>query len=217
MITPHDPDDDGAPADPDIAALLEEIPRLYRARAFADALSDMHLLQRLGEPLDVADRALARRYLDGLGFPDAEPALVESWEDAAAAAASLDLNAEGWEAEEQLRASVLEDVLGRLDEAALATGLALVAEKAGEAARSAVEEAAAMWDLEDEHLLNAIAGAFAQSAHLAALALLAADDEAAAAAAGEPTLLDHPFMAKLRLFARGRWPLGLAGRTLNIF
>jgi hypothetical protein len=87
----------------------------------------------------------------------------------------------------------------------------------GEAAREAIEEAAAMWDLEDDQLLRAIAGAAAQAAHLAALALLAADDEAAAKAAGEPTLLDHPFMAKFRLFARGRWPLGLAGRTLNIF
>jgi hypothetical protein len=201
---------------PDIPALLEEIPRLYRARKFADALKHTHFLQRLGEPLDRGDLALARRYLDGLGFPDAEPAQVESWEDAAGAAETLDLNAEGWEAEEQLRASVTEGALAVLDEAALSAGLALVAEKAGEAAKEAVAEAAALWDLEDTELLNAIAGAAAQAAHLAALALMAADDEDVADP-DEVDLLDHPFMAKFRLFARGRWPVGLAGRTLNIF
>jgi hypothetical protein len=201
---------------PDIPALLEEIPRLYRARAFADALKHTRLLQRLGEPLDKGDLALARRYLDSLGFPDAEAAPIESWEDAAEAAASHDLNAEGWEAEEQLRASATEAALAKLDEAALAAGLALVAEKAGEAAKEAVSEAAAMWDLEDTELLNAIAGAAVQAAHLAALALLAADDDDVASP-DEVDLLDHPFMAKFRLFARGRWPVGLAGRTLNIF
>jgi hypothetical protein len=215
MSSSNGPDDDASDI-PDMADLLEQIPRLYRARAFADALKDTHFLQRLGEPLDRGDLTLARSYLEGLGFPDADPAQVESWDDAALAAESLDLNAEGWEVEEQLRASVTEAALDRLDEAALSAGLTLVADKAGEAARAAVVEAAALWDLEDDQLLNAIAGAAVQAAHLAALALLAADDEDLLAP-GEPTLLDHPFMAKFRLFARGRWPIGLAGRTLNVF
>jgi hypothetical protein len=212
VSAPSTPEDDI----PDVAALLEQIPRLYRARAFADALHETRFLQRLGEPLDVRDRALARDYLDGLGFPDAEPAPIESWEDAAEAAASLDHNAEGWEAEEQLRAGATEAALARLDEEALAAGLALVAEKAGDAARAAVAEASALWDVEDHELLTALAGAIAQAAHQAALALLAAEDETLAES-DEPTLLDHPFMAKFRLFARGRWPVGLAGRTLNVF
>jgi hypothetical protein len=215
MNPPPEPDD-LPPDDLDMAALLEEIPRLYRARAFAEALKDVHFLQRLGEPLDARDDALARAYLDGLGFPDADPAVIESWSDAAEAAASLDVNAEGWEAEEQLRAAAGEAASGRLDEAGLAAALTLVAEKAGEAARAAVVEAAALWDVEDQELLNALAGAIVQAAHLAALALLAADDEDVAAA-DDVALLDHPFMTKFRLFARGRWPVGLAGRTLNVF
>lgn len=209
-------DDSDLAEHPDIPALLEEIPRLYRARKFADLLQHTHFLQRLGEPLDRGDLALARRYLEGLGFPDAEPALIESWDDAAGAAETLDHNAEGWEAEELLRASATEAALARLDEAALGAGLALVAEKAGDAAKAAVEEAAALWDLEDAGLLNAIAGAAVQAAHLAALALMAADDEDMASP-DDPDLLDHPFMAKFRLFARGRWPLGVAGRTFNVF
>jgi hypothetical protein len=212
-VSESDGTDDTAP---DAAALLAEIPLLYRARAFADALHGTHFLQRLGEPLDARDRALAQAYLDGLGFPDAEAAQVESWEDAAQAAATLDMNAPGWEAEEQLRASATEAALATLSEEALAAGLALVAEKAGDAARAAVAEASALWDVEDHELLTALAGAIAQAANQAALALMAADDEALAES-DEPTLLDHPFMAKFRLFARGRWPLGLAGQTLNVF
>jgi hypothetical protein len=200
----------------DEAALLAEIPLLYRARAFADALQETRFLQRLGEPLDARDRALARNYLDGLGFPDAEAAVVETWDDAAEAAATFDLNAPGWEAEEQLRAAVTDTALARLSEEALAAGLTLIAEKAGDAARAAVAEASALWDVEDHELLTALAGAIAQTAHQAALALLAADEDALAEA-DEPTLLDHPFMAKFRLFARGRWPVGLAGQTLNVF
>lgn len=217
---PHDHDDsDGSgEEDPDFAALLEEIPLLYRVRAFADALGDARFLERLGEPLDGRDRALCAAYLEGLGFPDAEAALVESWEDAADAAESLDMNAEGWEAEEQLRVAAADAALARLDEAGLQAGLTLVADKAGAAAKAAVEEAAAMWDLEDEALLNAAAGAAVQAAHAAALALLAADDEDAEGALEDgDVLLDHPFVAKFRLFARGRWPIGLAGRTLNVF
>jgi hypothetical protein len=213
-----DSDDDGDEDAPDLAALLEEIPLLYRARAFADALSGARFLERLGEPLDMRDRLLCQGYLEGLGFPDADAALVESWEDAADAAESLDLNAEGWEAEEQLRAAVSTAVLERLDEAGVQAALALVSDKAGEAAKAAVEEAAAMADIEDEALLNAAAGAAVQAAHLAVLALLAADEEDAEdAMADGDVLLDHPFVAKFRLFARGRWPIGLAGRTLNVF
>jgi len=211
-----DPSNTTPPSDPppDMAALLEEIPRLYRARAFANALSEAHLLQRLGENLDDRDLSLARGYLEGLGFPDAEPALILNWQDAADAAESLDLNSEGWEAEEMLRASVTQDALERLDEEALTIGLGFVGEKAGEAARDAVAEAEAMWDISDPALLNAAAGAAVQAAHLAALALLASDDDIDE---GDHALLDHPFMAKFRLFARGRWPIGLAGRTLNVF
>ena len=212
MSDPFEPDDESAPHI-DIAALLEEIPLLYRARAFADAMNGARFLQRLGEPLDGVDRILAQSYLDGLGFPDARPAILESWEDATAAAESLDLNTEGWEVEEALRASVTQAALDRLDEGALHAALTIVADKAGEAARDAIDEAAAIWDLTDAAFLNAAAGAAVQSAHLATLALLASDEE-------DPEsdeLLDHPFMAKFRLFARGRWPVGLAGRTLNVF
>ncbi|MCA8930715.1 MAG: hypothetical protein KDC18_21875, partial [Alphaproteobacteria bacterium] len=62
--------------------------------------------------------------------------------------------------------------------------------------------------MRDESLQNAAAGMLVQAANGAALVILACDDEDE----DDP----HPFLARWRLFARGRWPVGLAGTTYNI-
>jgi hypothetical protein len=199
----NDPDSENV----DVPRLLEEIPLLYKARAFAEGLNANAWFSRLGEPLDERETALARLYLDGLGFPDADPALVSNWEDAAGAAETLDRDPIGWEAEEMLRTGLVSRVLERLDEEAANTALAYVAQKTGDTAKDAVEEAAAIDDVVDMDIIHAAAGALAQAANGAALVVLAeAEDD-------NPP---HPFLARWRLFARGRWPVGLAGSTYNI-
>lgn len=199
----NDPDSENV----DLPRLLEEIPLLYKARAFAEGLDANAWFARLGEPLDEREAALARLYLDGLGFPDAEPALVSNWEDAATAAETLDRDPIGWEAEEMLRAGLVSRVLDRLNEEAANTALSYVAQKTGDSAKEAVEEAAALDDVVDMEIIHAAAGALAQAANGAALVVLAeAEDD-------NPP---HPFLARWRLFARGRWPVGLAGSTYNI-
>jgi hypothetical protein len=193
--------------DADIPRLLEEIPLLYKAKAFAESLNANAWFSRLGEPLDAREQYLARVYLDGLGFPEAEPALLGDWDEAADAAEVLDSDPIGWEAEEMLRTGLVSRALERLDEQAVGTLLTLVAEKTGDNARDAIEDAAAMADVEDMSLVHAAAGALAQAANGAALVIMAeAEDD-------EPP---HPFLARWRLFARGRWPVGLAGATYNI-
>lgn len=193
--------------EPDYPRLLEEIPLLYRVRAFADSLNANTWFSRLGEPLDEREQHLARIYLDGLGFPEAEPAVLTSWDEAAGAAETLDRDPVAWEAEEMLRTSLAAQALERLDEQAVATALAMVAQKTGDTARDAVEDAAAIADVEDMDLVHAAAGALAQAANGAALVVMAeAEDD------DDP----HPFLARWRLFARGRWPVGLAGSTFNI-
>lgn len=193
--------------EPDFPRLLEEIPLLYRVRAFADSLNANTWFSRLGEPLDDREIYLARLYLDGLGFPEAEPALLGNWEDAAAAAETLDRDPIGWEAEEMLRTGLVSSALERLDEQAVTTALAMVAQRTGDTARDSVEDAAAVSDVTDLDLVHAAAGALAQAANGAALVIMAeAENEE------EP----HPFLARWRLFARGRWPVGLAGASYNI-
>tara|TARA_R110001606_G_scaffold249634_1_gene397496 strand:+ start:2327 stop:2935 length:609 start_codon:yes stop_codon:yes gene_type:complete len=198
----HDDSDDV-----DFTRLLEEIPLLYKARAFAESLNANTWFSRLGEPLDPRDRTLARAYLDGLGFPEAEPALLSDWSEAATAAESLDRDPVGWEAEEMLRAGLITRVLERLDEEAVNVALSQVGSKTHDSSRDAVEEAASIDDIEDMELVHAAAGALAQAANGAALVIMAeAEDD-------EPP---HPFLARWRLFARGRWPVGLAGASYNI-
>lgn len=203
-MSPSEPSDS---SDDVIARLLEEIPLLYKARAFAESIADPAFFSRLGERLDSRERSLARAYLDGLGFPDAEPAPLGSWEEAVGAAEALDTDPLAWEAEEMLRAGLVERALERLDPQALEAALTLVASAIGELAREAAEAAAAMDDMYDETVVNAAAGGLIQAAHGAVLVLLAeAEDET-------PT---HPFLARWRLYVRGRWPVGVAGSTYNI-
>jgi hypothetical protein len=191
-------------SDDDLDALEEEIPLLKGVRAFAEEATRMSWFQAAGEPLDRETRNIARAYLDGLGFPDVDVARVGDWSDAADAAASLGYDTAQWEAEESLRAGLASEALERISEDALSIALTHVSALLGERVGAAVREAAAEMGIDDEELMNAAAGAAVQAAHGVALTLIAEADE------------DHPFRAKFALFARGHWPIGIAGLTFNI-
>lgn len=216
--TPDASDPAGEPVNAEtLNALEREIPILRRARAFAASLADARYFARLGEPLSPAEHALAQAYADALGFPDAEPAALLDWDDAAEAAVVLDADPAAWEQEELARAALTEAALTRLTEEALAAAGALVADHAGAAAQAAAEDVAAMSDLADDALLTAAVGWAVQAANGAVLAVLAApgDDETSEE---DPEGEDgpHAFILRHRLFVRGRWPIGLAGLSYNI-
>ncbi len=219
-------DDDDAP--PDLAALLDEIPRLARVSQFARSLNELRLFARVTEPLNAGELALARRYVSDLGFPDVEPAQLLSWSEAADAALSLDHDAAAWDAEELLRAGLTADARDLVDEEALTTVTTFVAERMAAVAQAGIDEILSLYDIDDEGILQAAMGGAIQAAHAAALALLIADDETPSAtdedAGGQgagaqvagPETVDHPAILRFRLFARGRWPIGVAGLTFNI-
>ncbi|GAB4523533.1 MAG: hypothetical protein Kow00133_11520 [Amphiplicatus sp.] len=194
----------------ELLRLERELPALTRLRRFAEGLADIPWFANLGEPLTPGARAAAAAYLDGLGFPDAEIAVVIDWEDAAAAAESLDWNSPAWEAEELLRADLTARALDLLSEEALTLALAVVGEKVSGPAREAMEQASFIWDVEDEASRQLAVGAAVQGAHQAALTLVAANDAAFDAEA-------HPFAAKFQLFEFGRWPVGVTGSSFNLF
>lgn len=214
-----DADNDWHPDAENLLALEAEIPVLSAVRAFAEQAKRARWFTNLGEPHNGRVKLVARHFLDGLGYPQADAIPVMSWDDALDAAASLDLNTEGWEAEEQLRAGLVEQALAGISEQGMGVMLAHLSAELAPVLTELAEEAAYLADEPPEGLLDLMVGAGQQAANGAAWALAAAAVEAAQnddLALGSEAL-DHPLMLKYRLFEEGHWPLGLAGRTLNLF
>jgi hypothetical protein len=192
-------------SDADLEALEAEIPLLAGVRIFAEKAVPLPWFSKVGRPLEREVKALARSYLDGLGFPDAGIARIRDWAEAADAATSLDIDTLQWETEESMRAGLAADALELISEEGLSIALTHVSALLGERVGMAVRDAASFWEVEDEALMNAAAGAAIQAAHGAALAVIAGCSH------------DHPFRRKFALFAHGRWPVGIAGLSFNLF
>jgi hypothetical protein len=171
---------------------------LGRVETLAASIPATPWFGRVGESLTDADRDTLAGYVKALGL-DAGPVMpVATWKDAARISADPDWDRRWWQAEarEQRRLQAwVEESLG--PEVAL-KALTRVAEAALDPTRAAAEAAS------DEALTRVAAGAAAQACHLAALALAAGKTE-------------HGFLAKHRLFAAGRWPLGRIGEQWYLF
>lgn len=185
--------------------IFEMAPALAVVKPLCDLASEMRWFSTVSEPLDSETRDMAERYCEGLGFPGTTPALLGDWEDAAAAAESGDYNSPAWEAEEQMRAYLSEEVLQQVDIDTLEMVMTHIAATVSEAATLGAEEAANFLRIDDMAFVQAATGAAVQAVHLAALVLMVGLDE------------DHPFSLRFHLFERGRWPIGIMGQSFNIF
>lgn len=184
---------------------LDDYPDLVAAARLDKRVQNIHWFSGLGDALTQEDRRIARAYLDELGFPHADEALITHWEDAATSAETNDLNSPGWEAEEQMRSALLDQAYYQVDEADLEIALQAVPNSAAIHAREGAEEAAAHLGIDDEELINAMVGSAMRATYMATLVLLAGLDET------------HPAAHRFHLFERGRWPLDIVGSTFNIF
>ncbi len=189
----------------EIDDIFEELPTLKSVAPFLALASNVHWFRTLGEDVDSRTVDIARAYADSLGFPDAEPAFLADWEEAADAAENTEINSPAWEAEEQLRASLTDDMLGVLDEQTLEMVMTHVAQTVSEAIETAAGEAAQELRIFDEEFVRATSGAAAQATYQAALAAMTGAEE------------DHPFVLRFQLFERGRWPIGIIGNSFLIF
>jgi hypothetical protein len=211
-LNPFDDQEDEAPLDPELFGELErEIPLLFGVRKLAYGLSAFSWFAHLGEEPTGAVRSASAGYLDRLGFPEADLAILPTPEDAAAAAETQDWASPAWEAEELVRAEVIGRALEVVSEEALEIAIKLVGAKAGESAKLAMEEEGAIWDIEDEAVKTLAVGAAVQAATSAALTLLAAEADP------EIELSDHLFTYKLKLFELGRWPVSVVGQSFSLF
>ena len=185
--------------DEEIEHVVQSLTRLRHV------IEQAHWFRRLGQPLGGEEQSLAQDYVEQLGFPGTWIAAVPDWEHAAIAAENPEINSEGWEAEEQLRAHLTSEAMMILGEQALADALEAITASAQPTIVAAVEAAANMWGVEDDAILEACAGAALQACYNAALVIAAEEEE------------NHPCALKFALFEAGHWPIGIAGQSFNIF
>ncbi len=157
-----------------------------------------------GEPLSAGDRVEASAYLAALGVGDFPIIGVAAWSEAARITQRTDLSRAWWEAEERARTSLQSAAAASLGDIPLIDALSLVT-GAAEALHGMAALAATRAGAADPALTRVAAGAAAQACHQRALAL--------ATDAGP----GHLFAIKFRLFASGRWPLGIVGDACFVF
>jgi hypothetical protein len=153
----------------------------------------------LGEPLTDGDRVDALAYSEAAGV---QP--ITSWPEAEAFLKSPDTSLAWWDREEALRKQLLARAEAQHPERALWTSLTELTTEAGDLVHGKAATAAARMGGAAPASTHVAAGAAAQAVYQLAVARLA----------GESASL---FESKFRLFAAGRWPLGVAGSSLVLF
>ena len=177
---------------------------LNSVRAFASNLCEDGWFARVGRPLDDSERALATQYLSGLGLKAAALATVDTWSAAGATALRADWERGWWQAEESAQRALQAKASREFGVPAVLAALTAVTEAAA-SLHARAEQACAGKGVADPALTRVAAGAAALACHQYGLVL--------AAGGGE----DHPLALKYRLFARGRWLLGVYGQQCFVF
>jgi hypothetical protein len=158
----------------------------------------------LGEPLTDGDRADADAYAKALGLGTLVLGQARDWPEAERVLKAPDWSPAWWDREEVQRRRLLAEAEARYPERALWTSLTELTTELGDTVHGKAGIAAARMGGAAKASIHVAAGAAAQAAYQLALARLA--EEAAS-----------PFESKFRLFAAGRWPLGVVGSTLILF
>lgn len=181
--------------------------------AFAHDLARQSWFAAVGETPSESDTAEAQAWLAGLGLAtlDGRPVAigaVADWPQAAAITADPAWDRRWWDAEEVARAALRGPAIAAAGgEGALLALLTRATDAAGAVVHGAAAIAAARDGAADASLLRVAAGAAAQACYQTALLLVAGGGLAG----------DHPFAAKYRLFAAGRWPLGIVAGRYYLF
>lgn len=191
--------------DDDVNLMMDQYPGLMAVRPFLAMAENMPWFRSVGEQFPEKLISEAENYAYALGFPEAQPAFVPDWMDAADSLETLGVNAPAWEAEEQLRASLMVDLIEAVGDEVLEMVLNHVSEVVTEPIKAAAEEAAEYLRISDEEFVQAAIGTGVQACHQAAMVAMSE--------AGE----QHPFAIRFRLFEAGRWPLGIIGTSFLIF
>ncbi len=188
-----------APRAPTSEAALASVERFRRL------ISNGSWFAAVGAQLTAAELGEVASYLAAIGLGRWSIRAVQDWAQAGALSARDVWDSEWREAEQDLRLRLFEAARAGLDEAQLNASLATVAEAAQDAVHGAAALVAARSGSADAALLREAASAAASASADAALALATGGNA------------DHPFATKHRLFAAGRWPLGVVDGQFHLF
>jgi hypothetical protein len=158
----------------------------------------------LGEPLTSGDRTDATAYATALGVTGITIDVARDWPEAERFLKAPDWSPHWWDREEALRRDLLQRAEARYPERALWTALTELTTEAGDLVHGKAATAASRMGNAAKASIHVAAGAASQAVYQLAVARLAG--EAAS-----------PFESKFRLFAAGRWPLGVVGSRLILF
>ena len=158
----------------------------------------------LGEPLTDGDRADADSYAKALGLGTLVLGQARDWPEAERVLKAPDWSPTWWDREEAERRRLVAEAGARYPERALWAQLTELTTEVGDVVHGRAGVAAARMGNAAKASIHVAAGAAAQAAYQLALARLAGDAAS-------------PFESKFRLFAAGRWPLGVVGSTLVLF
>ncbi|MDP2378564.1 hypothetical protein [Reyranella sp.] len=176
-------------------------PRLEMLRSEVRAAS---WFAALGEPLSEGDRSDAAAYGASLGFAAIEIGQARDWPHAECLLKAPDWTPAWWDREEALRRTALATAEARYPERALWSSLTELTTEAGDLVHGKAATAAARLGNAAVASIHVAAGAASQAVLQLAVARLAQDAAS-------------PFESKFRLFAAGRWPLGILGSRLVVF
>lgn len=158
----------------------------------------------LGEPLTEGDHGDAGAYAAALGFQGLTVDLAKDWPEAERLLKSSDWSSLVWDREESLRRDLLQRAEIRYPERALWTALTELTTEAGDLVHGKAATAASRMGNAAKASTHVAAGAASQAVYQLAVARLVGETSS-------------PFESKFRLFAAGRWPLGIAGSKLILF
>ena len=153
----------------------------------------------LGEPLTEGDRADSNAYASV-----DDVVLVRSWPDAERFLKSTDASLDWWNRDETERKTLLARAQAQYPERALWTALTELTTEAGDLVHGKAATAAARMGGAQPASIHVAAGAASQAVYQLAVARVAGETAS-------------PFESKFRLFAAGRWPLGVVGSRLFLF
>ena len=158
----------------------------------------------LGEPLTEGDRVDAEAYAAALAFDGMEIGVAHDWPEAERLLKAPDWMATWWDREEALRRELLGEAEALYPERTLWSSLTELTSEAGDLVHGKAATAATRMGNAARASIHVAAGAASQAVYQLAVARLAGHAAS-------------PFESKFRLYAAGRWPLGIVGNKLILF